>query len=148
MTNVRQMKTVAATAEIPRPPQGVSAWAKARWAQQIREWFKIIPDFLLTFSAPIWIDVDCDWTRCAIAEHELLHCAQAVDGFGVPRFSSKDGKPVWALKGHDAEEHVDIVARYGVGAAAGGVRELVEAASRPPLIGQAQISIACGYCLR
>jgi hypothetical protein len=45
-----------------------------------------------------------------------------------------------------SEEFVGVVRRYGVGAAAPGVRELVEAAQREPEVEAAEVSLACGTC--
>ena len=51
------------------------------------------------------------------------------------------------LKGTTAEEHIGVVARYGAGAAAGGVAALVAAANRRPQITPAaRIAEACGTC--
>jgi uncharacterized FAD-dependent dehydrogenase len=42
------------------------------------------------------------------------------------------------------EEHVRVVELFGVGAAAGKTKELVEAARRGPLVAHAQIVGVCG----
>jgi hypothetical protein len=140
---VRQMRRIVGQAEIPQA-RG-NPWAKARQEYQIEQWFGgEIPDFLLTFDARWWAEID-DASCCALAEHELYHCAQA-QGKAGPRFR-RDGTPVWAIRGHDAEEFVGVVRRYGAGAAAGGVRELVEAVRRPPEVTAAQIAAACGVCV-
>jgi hypothetical protein len=81
-------------------------------------------------------------------EHELYHCAQVLDLFGMPRFRRDDGKPIFAMRGHDAEEFVGVVRRYGVGVAAGGVAELVKAANEVPTVARAAIGLACGTCQR
>lgn len=142
----RKMRPVAGTAEIPKPHSALSRWAKARHEQQLRAWFRRMPDFLITLYAPYCAEID-DAGWCALIEHELYHCAQALDEFGFPKFT-KEGRPRWTMKGHDAEEFVGVVARYGVGAAAGGTGRLVEAARQEPLIARAQIAAACGTCAR
>lgn len=139
----RQMRAIVGQAEMPQP-RG-SAWARARQEQQLREWFGGGVDFLITLYAPHAAAID-DASWCALVEHELYHCGQAVDRYGVPRFR-RDGTPVWAIRGHDAEEFVGVVARYGPGAAAGGVADLVRAALLGPTVAPARISAACGTCL-
>lgn len=141
--NRRQMRTVIATAEMPFF-RG-SRWVKARQEAQLIEWFGDVPDFLLTFWAPWAAEAD-DASWCATVEHELYHCGQQEDQWGSPKFR-RDGTPVWAIRGHDAEEFVGVVRRYGVGAAASGVEALVRAAARPPEIAAAQIAGVCGTCL-
>lgn len=120
-------------------------WAKVRFETQIAGWFgDPLPAFLLTFDANFAHEAD-DATFCALVEHELLHCGQERDGDGVPKFT-RDGDPKLAIRGHDVEEFVSVVARYGAGAAAGRTRDLVEAATRAPLIGAAEIGGVCGTC--
>lgn len=143
-TNYTKQRFVVATAEIPNFRCAV--WQKRRQEAQLIQWFGRIPDFVLTFYAPYAAEVD-DTTWCALVEHELYHCAQATTEFGTPRFRRDDGRPIFALRGHDAEEFVGVVRRYGPGAAAGGVAELVQAASRPPEIAPAQVAGVCGTCL-
>lgn len=140
--HTRQQRTVVGMAEIP-VLRG-NRWAKGRHDQQLREWFGFFPDFLLTFAADHASQRD-DASWCALVEHELFHCAQAVDRFGGPKFHD-DGRPVYAIKGHDCEEFVGVVRRYGAGAAAGGVADLVKAARRRPEIAAARILGACGTC--
>lgn len=144
-TNVphsRQMRGVLATAEIPFARGNV--WQKERQLQQLREWFGDTPDFVLTFYAPYAATAD-EASLCALIEHELYHCAQAEDEFGGPRFR-RDGSPVFTIKGHDAEEFVGVVRRYGVGAAAEGVAQIVEAAKSLPAVKKNEIGRACGTC--
>lgn len=143
--NSRQMKTVVGTAEIAKPRAMMGKWPKARAEDQLIGWFGLIPDFLLTFSAPYAEQVD-DLSFCSLIEHELYHCAQELDRFGQPKFS-KEGRPYFGIRGHDAEEFVGVVRRYGVGAAAGGVRELVEAANRKPEIARVTVEGVCGTCM-
>ncbi|MGA9771687.1 MAG: putative metallopeptidase [Blastocatellia bacterium] len=142
--NTKQGKLVQGTAEIPHPPQGISKWGKAKWEHQMRGWFgEVLPDFLLTFYWPFVQRADTP-SVLALFEHELYHCAQAVDESGEPRYRKSDGRPVWTMVGHDVEEHIGVVRRYGHAAA--NVTELVEAAMRKPEIGRAKIIVACGYC--
>ncbi|WP_410176653.1 putative metallopeptidase [Sinorhizobium medicae] len=62
----------------------------------------------------------------------------------VLRFSRSTGRPVFTIRGHDVEEFVRVVCGYGADAA--GVRAIVDAANRPPVIARAQIADACGTC--
>ena len=142
--NSRAMRTVIGQAEL-MPPMAMGKWQRARAVSQIEDWFGELPDFLITFSAPAAATMD-DAQFCALVEHELYHCAQAKDGYGMPRFRKEDGTPIFAIRGHDVEEFVGVVARYG--AAAAGVSEMVEAANRRPTVALADIAGACGTCLR
>jgi hypothetical protein len=108
----------------------------------VEEWFGAMPDFLLTFSAPAAHDMD-DASFCALVEHELYHCAQKMDQYGMPKFK-EDGSPSFAIRGHDVEEFVGVVARYG--AIDPGVAAMVEVAGRQPLMRAASIAGACGTC--
>lgn len=139
--NAKAMRTVIGQAEL-MPPMAMGKWSRARACQQIEEWFGSMPDFLLTFSAPAAVTMD-DASFCALVEHELYHCAQKRDQYGMPAFN-KEGLPVFAIRGHDVEEFVGVVARYGASAA--GVTGMVEAAQRAPTIGLASINGACGTC--
>lgn len=120
-------------------------WQRKRWEQQLRDWFGPRNlDFLITIDAVYAASVD-DLAFCALIEHELYHCAQETDGFGAPKFT-REGYAKLGIRRHDVEEFVGIVARYGAGAGAGKTRELIEAAKRPPLIGLADLELACGTC--
>lgn len=141
--NSRNMRSVIGQAEL-MPPMAMGKWQKARAVQQIEEWFGAMPDFLITFSAPAAHGMD-DASFCALVEHELYHCAQKQDAFGMPKFK-QDGTPAFAIRGHDVEEFVGVVARYG--AIDPGVAAMVEVGSRTPLMSAASIAGACGTCLR
>lgn len=123
-----------------RPPQ--KRWGSAMGAHQLREWFGEDLDFLITIDANAAAEMD-DWSFCALIEHELCHAAQDVDDEGEPRFT-RDGEPIFRIIGHDVEEFVDVVARYGADAT--GTRAMVKAANAGPSIGAAAIAAACGTC--
>jgi hypothetical protein len=144
VANRRQMRELVGQAELSTPPSSMNRWAKARWEMQAREWFGDDLDFIITVYAPYAATVD-DVSFCALIEHELYHCAQRKDAFGFPRYD-KDGRPVYGILGHDVEEFVGIVRRYGVGAAAGETAKLVDAAKRVPEVARASIAAACGTC--
>lgn len=141
--NRRHGRRILGTAEMPMARGG--KWAKGRHDLQLRDWFGSMPDFLITLSAPYAAAVD-PTSLCALVEHELYHCAQARSDYGVPRFSRSTGRPVFAMRGHDVEEFVGVVRRYG--SAATGVSELVRAANEGPSIDIASIASVCGTCLR
>jgi hypothetical protein len=138
----RQMHRVAAMAE--QPVFQASGWKRYRQEQQMVEWFGQLPDFVITIDAGIAAQMD-DAHWCALLEHELYHCAQALSPFGAPKFT-KEGKPKFAIRGHDVEEFVGIVRRYGAGNAAGATSELVKAASKAPEVAKINIARACGTC--
>jgi hypothetical protein len=142
--NSRQMRAVIGQAEL-MPPMAMGKWQRARAIQQIEEWFGGMPDFLLTFSAPAAAGMD-NPSFCALVEHELYHCAQKRDKYGMPAFNKDTGKPILVMRGHDVEEFVGVVARYGAEAA--GVSAMVDAAKAGPTIGRASIAGVCGTCLR
>lgn len=126
-------------------PQAMGKWAKARAEQQLREFFGPAPvDFVLTFDAH-YADKCGDAEFCALVEHELYHAGQARDVFGAPAFK-KAGGPKFAMRGHDVEEFVGVVRRYG--AAAAGVQPLVDAALMGPKVARAAIAGVCGTCLK
>jgi hypothetical protein len=141
--NARQGRAVIGQAE-PGAPRAMGRWAKGRAEQQVMEWFGRIPDFILTFSAQYAAEASDD-EFCALVEHELYHCGQERDAFGAPKFRQSTGLPAFTMRGHDVEEFIGVVRRYG--ADASGVRDLVEAASHEPLIGRASIAQACGTCM-
>jgi len=141
--NARNMRSVIGQAEL-MPPMAMGKWQRSRAVQQVEEWFGSIPDFLLTFYAPAASTMD-DASFCALVEHELYHCGQKLDVYGMPKFA-QDGSPSFAIRGHDVEEFVGVVARYG--GAASGVQEMVDAANARPMLMRATIAGACGTCLR
>lgn len=141
--NSRGGRQIVGTAEIPDQGAG-GKWVKARARQQLGEWFGGVPDFLVTIDAVHASEAAInDATFCALVEHELYHCGQALDEYGAPKFK-RDGSPVFAIRGHDVEEFVGVVRRYGKTAA--GVAELVEVANEGPEVAAARIASACGTC--
>lgn len=140
--NVRSMRRVVGQAEL-MPPMAMGKWQKARAVDQIAGWFDGLPDFMLTFDATAMREFD-DASFCAVVEHELYHCAQLQE-FGAPKFHL-DGSPWFGMRGHDVEEFVGVVARYG--AAATQVGDMVRAANAGPLIAGASVAAACGTCMK
>lgn len=144
VSNSRGGRSIVGQAEFLKNAGGaMGKWPRARAEQQITEWFGEYPDFLLTFDAG-YAAACSDAEFCALVEHELYHCGQETDEFGAPKFS-QSGLPVFRLRAHDVEEFTGIVRRYGADAA--HVRELVDAASRPPEVASVSIKAACGNCV-
>lgn len=117
-------------------------WQKARMEQQMRDWFGDVPAYIITLAADYCAQCS-DAEFCALVEHELYHIAQATDQYGAPKFT-QEGLPKLEMRGHDVEEFVGVVRRYG---ASSQVQELVDAANTPAEVGKLNISRACGTCL-
>lgn len=141
--NNRKGKRVIGQCEEGKPQGAMGKWSRARAEQQIIEWFGSIPDFIITLDADYCRQCG-DAEFMALVEHELYHAAQETDDFGQPKFSKSTGLPVFTIRGHDVEQFIGVVRRYG--ADASGVREMVDAANRPPEIARAEIGHACGTC--
>lgn len=144
--NTRKMRRVLAEVTMPGRSSGGGKWGKGRAEQQLRGWFGDIPDFLITFDA-VYADEADDASFAALVDHELCHCAQDLDEAGGPKFN-QDGDPVFTLKGHDLEEFVSVVRRFGIHAAGEQAQEFVIAAAAKPEIARAKLAAACGTCLR
>lgn len=117
-------------------------WQKARMEQQMYEWFGRVPQFIITLAAD-YCSQCTDLEFCALLEHELYHISQATDAFGAPKFN-KEGQPVLKLRGHDVEEFVGVVRRYG---ASQEVQEMIDAANQPAEVAHLDIARACGTCM-
>ncbi|KKK89159.1 hypothetical protein LCGC14_2735920 [marine sediment metagenome] len=145
--NMRRGQRIVGFAELGNTIGGRQGkWQKGRAEQQVREWFGYEPDFLITFDA-LHADQTDDASFCALVDHELFHCAQAKDKFDQPRFNKATGEPIWGIRGHDLEEFVAVVRRFGVQAAAPAATDLVIAAAKKPEIAAAKLARACGTCI-
>jgi hypothetical protein len=98
--------------------KGVFGWMLARM-------FGELPHFVMILDREFW-ETRGDRDREILVFHECLHIAQAVDAEGEPRYT-EEGEPVWVIRGHDVEEFVETVRRYG--AYSSDIRAFVEAAS-------------------
>lgn len=137
----KAMKAVIGQAEEVMIRAG--GWQKGRQEQQFYEWFGRVPAFMITLDASYCTQcTDAEW--CALVEHELYHVAQALDEFGAPRFG-KEGRPKLKIRGHDVEEFVGVVRRYGPSV---DVKRLVDAATASPELRIGGIAHACGTCLK
>lgn len=143
-TNVRYEKRqrhIVGEARIGQPT-GSNAWSKALRERQLRQWFGQVPDFVITLDAVWFARADAAY-RLAVIEHELEHCSQATDDYGAPRFG-RDGRPRFAIKGHDLEIFVSQVRRYGAYNEA--LRELRGVLERGPTLDIGMIEALCGTC--
>ncbi|WP_369916529.1 putative metallopeptidase [Xanthomonas sp. NCPPB 3005] len=136
----KQGRTVVGQAELVAFRAG--GWQRARMVRQMVDWFGRVPEVVITLAADHSAHCsDVEW--CALVEHELYHIAQEADAFGAPRFR-KDGTAVLTMRGHDVEEFVGVVRRYGAGAE---VQRLVAAANGRPEVAHLDIARSCGTCL-
>lgn len=139
----KQMRTVIGQAEEVMIRAG--GWQKGRQEQQFIDWFGVVPSFMITLDASYCANCsDADW--CALVEHEMYHVAQALNEFGAPKFT-KDGMPKLTIRGHDVEEFIGVVRRYGIGDPEGAIGQLARAAQGLPEVSRSNIAGACGTCL-
>ncbi|OXS91445.1 putative metallopeptidase [Acinetobacter baumannii] len=118
-------------------------WKKARQEQQMRDWFGYVPVYLITIDAS-YCDQATDRDFCALIEHELYHIGVERDEDGDPLISEMTGLPKHYLAGHDVEEFVGVVKRYGPSK---NVKRLIEVAKNPPFVSNLDISKCCGNCV-
>jgi Putative phage metallopeptidase len=124
-----------------------SGFQRMRAEQQIAEWYgTLIPEFLITLDASYCAECS-DLEFCALIEHEISHIGHALNEFEQPKFHRDNGLPVLTMRGHDVEEFVGIVRRYGA-AKGSAIDELVKAANSKPEIAKVDIAGACGTCLK
>jgi hypothetical protein len=134
-------REILGTAQLLTPPQ--KKWSSLRARFQLEEWFGSI-DFLITLSAPYCLECS-DAHFLALLDHELMHCHYQVE-FDSPKLG-RDGIPMWAVRAHDVEQFVGVVARWGARAA--GVEQLVRAAQKKPRFTELDIDevmLGCGTC--
>jgi len=117
-------------------------WQKWRQEEQMRDWFGHVPEYLITLDAQYALKCS-DNEFCALVEHELYHVGHQHGIFGEPLFNS-NGLPKLFLRGHDVEEFVGVVRRYG---ASKDVEKLIQAAKNAPEVSETSIAHACGTCL-
>lgn len=70
-------------------------------------------DFLVVLDDEYWTREATPRQRQILVHHELMHMDHAHDKHGAPRYDRETGQPVFAIRGHDIEEFVAIVAEYG-----------------------------------
>lgn len=123
-------------------------WAKWRQEMQMQEWFGLeFPGYLITLSGP-YCEAATHEEFCALVEHELYHIGHAKDKQGLPAFNKDTGLPSLTMRGHDVEEFVGVVRRYGAGNSEGALAQLIEAGKGKPEISRVDIAACCGTCLK
>ncbi|EOQ68862.1 putative metallopeptidase [Acinetobacter pittii] len=118
-------------------------WKKARQEQQMRDWFGFVPTYLITIDAT-FCDKANDSEFCALLEHELYHIGVERDEDGEIIYSDHTGLPKHYLAGHDVEEFIGVVKRWGANE---NVKRLIEVAKNPPFVSDLDISKCCGNCV-
>jgi len=139
----KQMRTIIGLTEKIAFRAGY--WQKIRYEQQMHEWFGLnYPEFIITLDADYCAQCS-DLEFCALVEHELYHVGHELDQFGAPKFHKDSGLPSLTIRGHDVEEFIGVVERYGPSSE---VARLIDAANAKPKIARVDIARACGTCLR
>ncbi|WP_151745124.1 putative metallopeptidase [Acinetobacter calcoaceticus] len=118
-------------------------WKKSRQEQQMRDWFGFVPIYLITIDASFCEKAN-DSEFCALLEHELYHIGVERDGDGEIIYSDHTGLPKHYLAGHDVEEFIGVVKRWGANE---NVKRLIEVAKNPPFVSDLDISKCCGNCV-
>ena len=98
--------------------RGVFEW-------MLEQQFDSVPDFLVMLDQSYW-DESGRNDREILIFHEMCHMIHKTDADGELRYD-EDGNPVWGIVGHDVEEFVATVARYG--AYSDELRRFLEAAN-------------------
>lgn len=135
--NKKQGRRVVGTAQMPKPKPG---WAGALTEWHQRRFFGIVPTFIITLDVNYMLECS-PGSLCALIEHELYHCGQARDLFGMPKFNRKTGRPVFSMRPHDVEQFIGVTRRYD--SISSGVAGLVEAANQAPLFDDVDIAAIC-----
>ncbi|MQZ82574.1 putative metallopeptidase, partial [Acinetobacter baumannii] len=81
---------------------------------------------------------------CALLEHELYHIGVEREEDGEIIYSDHTGLPKHYLAGHDVEEFIGVVKRWGANE---NVKRLIEVAKNPPFVSDLDISKCCGNCV-
>jgi hypothetical protein len=104
----RGQKTMLGTACMPR----VTGALAGLFDQLLEDTLGYRPDFLITLNAEWWGQAT-DREREILVAHEVSHCGQALDTYGMPRFNRQTAAPILSMVEHDVEEFNWIVRRYG-----------------------------------
>ncbi|MDQ9810582.1 hypothetical protein DWA12_19540, partial [Acinetobacter baumannii] len=121
----------------------VGGWRKARQEQQMRDWFGFVPTYLITVDASFCERAN-DTEFCYLLEHELYHIGVMRDEDGEIVYSDSSGLPKHYLAGHDVEEFIGVVKRWGPSK---NVKRLIEVAKNPPFVSDLDIARCCGNCV-
>lgn len=146
----RKGRRVLGQASLGMAPHGVYGWDRARMKQQMRRWFSgwfdgSDPDFLILLFGPYVHERRAQEDAvaiCGLVEHELLHCGQATDKHGAPKFDDATGRPQFTIRGHDAECFAHEVRRYG--AHTEGLEKIRKAFRDGPTAPETTVRGVCG----
>lgn len=141
----KQMKSVIGQTE--QVMFRASGFQRMRQEQQLMEWFGAeLPEFIITLDGSYCAQCS-DFEFMALIDHELSHIGHALDEFGSPKFHRDNGLPVLAMRGHDVEEFIGVVRRYGVPKDS-NLEKMISVANSKPEIAKVDIAQACGTCLK
>ena len=119
----------------------VSGWQRDRQEAQIMGWFGELPKAIITLSAGYCRSCSDD-DFCALVEHELYHLAHK-QSYKGPCYDDQ-GRAALSMRGHDVEEFLGVVERYG---ASREVQRMVDLANQGATLSRGSIAHACGTCL-
>ena len=91
---------------------GVTGALRPLFEFLLEERLGYFPTWLIILSEDFWTEAPAI-EREILVFHEALHCGQAQDQYGAPKFSRQSGEPVACLRPHDLEEFNAVVRRYG-----------------------------------
>lgn len=106
-TKIKQGRWIHGTAYTPQ----VTGELRDMFEWLLEVYFGHFPDFLIVLSRDYWEEAN-PAQREILVFHELAHCEHARDKMGALRYT-KDGFPIFGLRGHDIEEFDAVVRRYG-----------------------------------
>lgn len=143
LENITKGRRILATVQEAEP--NGRPWSKGLKEVQLQEWFTDIPTFMIIIDGVKWMEFS-NLQRCAILEHELYHCAQKKDKYGIPKFHYETGLPLFTTVGHDVEEFIGVVKRYG--AHSEGLKQMEKALNSKPELSIDSIEGVCGNCMK
>lgn len=120
------------------------AWAKVQRQEQLHRWFRGEPDFLIILDV-INLSTARPEAICALVEHELMHCSFKKDEFGDPKLD-KYGEYQWSMRGHDIEQFIGVMARYGPTSET--EEKFIQAAKDGPQFKGIELAGICGSCVK
>jgi hypothetical protein len=139
--NSRNMRRILGQTEL-MPPMAMGKWQRGRAIAQMADWFgepPRLPHHDRQSSPPASTtpaSAPSSSTSSTIAPRRRTR-------FGHPKFHRDTGEPMWGIRGHDVEEFVGVVARYGTEAT--GTTDLVKAGAARRW-SRWRRRLACGTC--
>lgn len=127
------------------PGSGGDAWGVGMTNLFLIERFGYFPDALIILNG-IWFSGATNLQRYALIEHELFHIAQKTDQYGLPQWDDETGKPKIKIQGHDVEEFIGVVSRYGTYSPE--LAQMKGAMMKEPEFTIGEIDGICGSCKR